>query len=79
MMVSVSPSWKQNFLGNQVTVLHQEYLVFIPCFFMTTTMDAIFRCKKMKFVEIQMLSYLKGLAAYNRKRTFFLEAANIAY
>lgn len=42
-------------------------------------MDAIFKCKKMKFVEIQMLSYLKWLAAYNRKRSFFLKAANIAY
>lgn len=46
---------------------------------MTTTVDDIVRCKKMNFVEIWMLSYLKGLVAYTRKekkenKIFLLES-----
>lgn len=47
---------------------------------MTTTVDDIVRCKKkIKFVEIRMLSYVKGLVAYTRKekkenKIFLLES-----
>lgn len=46
---------------------------------MTTTVDDIVRSKKMNFVEIRMLSYLKGLVAYTRKekkenKIFLLES-----